>query len=120
MPNPSQSELLPRRASFRPGEAVEIEVRGAAGGTAIVWHLGDRIAEFPYDGSGSLALPALPEGGYAVELGGLRTAVEVAADPRQRLRYGFVASYAPGKDVEAVADTVRRLHLSGVHFYDWA
>jgi len=117
---PNSRELLPRRASFRPGEAIEIEVRGAASGTAIVWHLGAVRSEIPYDGSGWLTLPALPEGGYAVELGALRTAVEVAADPRQRLRYGFVASYAPGKDVEAVADTVRRLHLTGVQFYDWA
>lgn len=120
MPNPNPGELLPRRASFRPGEAIEIEVRGAASGTATVWHLGDLRSEIPYDGSGSLALPALPEGGYGVDLGTLHTAIEVAADPRRRLRYGFVASYAPGKDVEAVADTVRRLHLTGVQFYDWA
>ena len=120
MPSVNPSELLPRRASFRPGEAVEIEVRGAASGTAIVWHLGDRVAELPYDGSGSLTLPTLPAGGYSIELGALRTAVEIAADPRKRLRYGFVASYEPGKDVEAVADAVRRLHLTGVQFYDWA
>jgi dextranase len=65
-------------------------------------------------------LPALPPGGYAVELGGLRTAVEVATNQRERLRYGFVASYAPDKDISGLSDTVRRLHLTGVQFYDWA
>jgi dextranase len=46
--------------------------------------------------------------------------LQVADDPLQRLRYGFVADYRPGRDVEALRDTVRRLHLTGVQFYDWA
>jgi dextranase len=114
-------ELLPAKASFRPGEPITIEVRGAAGtGSARVWHLGTLVAELAYGGAGALALPALPPGGYSVELGELRTAIEVAANPRERLRYGFVASYAPDKDVRGLSDTVRRLHLTGVQFYDWA
>jgi len=114
-------ELLPRRASFRPGEPIAIEVRGAVAPTiAHVFHLGDIAAEIDWSGTGDLVLPALPEGGYTVELGDLRTAIEVATDPRRRLRYGFVASYAPDKPVEPVIDTVRRLHLTGVQFYDWA
>lgn len=113
-------ELLPRRASFRPGEPVAIEVRGdVAPGVARVYHLGKIVAEIDWT-AGDLTLPALPEGGYGVELGELRTAIEVTIDPRQRLRYGFVASYAPDKDIAGVTDTVRRLHLSGVQFYDWA
>ncbi len=115
------AELLPRQASFRPGEPIDIEVRGEVpAGTLRAWGLGDLVAEVAYEGGGRVGLPLLPEGGYAVELGGLRTAIEVAAEPRQRLRYGFVASYAPNKDVGAVADTVRRLHLTGLQFYDWA
>ncbi|MDO8359453.1 MAG: glycoside hydrolase family 66 protein [Devosia sp.] len=113
------SELLPTRASFRPGESIEVEVRGSAVGPVRVWHLGDLVAEIAFAG-GPLVLPALPEGGYSVTLGDLSTAIEVAANPRDRLRYGFVASYAPDKDIDAVTDTVRRLHLTGMQFYDWA
>ena len=114
------TELLPAKASFRPDEAIGIEVRGAApAGTVRVWHLHELVVEQVYAG-GKITLPALPPGGYAVELGELRTAVEVAADPRERLRYGFVASYSPDKDVAGISDTVRRLHLTGVQFYDWA
>jgi len=116
----SSRELLPRRASFRPHEPIAIEVRGAvAAGPARVFHLGELVAEIDWRG-GDLLLPALAEGGYGVELDGLGTAVEVAAEPRWRLRYGFVASYAPDKDIGGVVDMVRRLHLTGVQFYDWA
>lgn len=114
-------ELLPTKASFRPDEPITIEVRGEVpAGTLRVWHLGELAAEQAYAGAGAIALPALPPGGYGVELANLRTAVEVAANPRDRLRYGFVASYAPDKDVSGLSDTVRRLHLTGVQFYDWA
>ena len=114
-------ELLPRRVSFRPGEPIEIEVRGdVPPGTARVFHLGDVAAEVAWDGKGDVVLPPLPEGGYGIELDDLTTAFEVASDLRRRLRYGFVASYAPDKDIEAVADNVRRLHLTAVQFYDWA
>lgn len=113
-------ELLPRRASFRPGEPIAIEVRGAvAPGLARVFHLGELVAEIAWT-DGDLTLPALDEGGYGVELDDLTTAIEVAADARQRLRYGFVASYSPDKDIAGVTDTVRRLHLTAVQFYDWA
>ena len=113
------SELLPRRASFRPGEPIEIEARGASGGRLLVRHLGDVVHEAMH-GGGEIVLPPLPAGGYSVHLGELATAIEVAADQRRRLRYGFVASYAPDKDVTGLADTIRRLHLTGVQFYDWA
>jgi dextranase len=113
------NELLPRKASFAPGEAVRIEVRGAATGTVRIWHLGDLVSETSYAG-GDITLPPLPEGGYSVELGELTTAIEIAADIRARLRYGFVASFVPDRDVAGVSDLVRRLHLTGVQFYDWA
>jgi dextranase len=115
------AELLPLKASFHPDEPVGIEVRGnVPAGTLRLWHLEHLLAEVPYDGGGRAALGVLPEGGYAVELGGLSTAVAVTANPRSRLRYGFVASYAPDKDTNGIADTVRRLHLTAVQFYDWA
>jgi dextranase len=115
------TELLPTKASFRPGDPITIEVRGETpAGTVRVWHLGELVAEQDYAGGDAISLPALPPGGYGIELADLRTAVEVAANPRERLRYGFVASYAPDKDSAGLSDTVRRLHLTGVQFYDWA
>src|SRR5690606_38099366 len=121
------TELLPDRATTPPGAAVRIEVRGADGtpGRVRVLRLGELVRELPHDGGPWVELGLLPEGGYGVELvrgGGrvARTAVEVAADARRRLRYGFVAAYPPGADAAGLVDTVRRLHLTGVQFYDWA
>lgn len=114
------TELLPAKASFLPNEPIEIEIRGSvAPGTVGVWHLGDLVAELAYTGGSRITLPSQPAGGYSVELGGLRTAVEVAANARDRLRYGFVANFAPSKDTAGLSDTVRRLHLTGIMFYDW-
>lgn len=113
------TELLPRKVAFAPGEAVRIEVRGPTSGTVRVWHLGELVSQTPYAG-GDIELSSLPEGGYTVELGELATAIQIAADPRARLRYGFVADFAPGKEIASVSDLVRRLHLTGVMFYDWA
>ena len=77
------------------------------------------------DGRGChVSVGPLAAGGYALRLAGAgwsaRTAVAVVADPRSRLRYGFVANYRPGRVVADVADHVRRLHLTAVQFYDWA
>lgn len=118
-------ELLPRRASFLPSQPVAIEARGIAEpGTVRVWHLGDEVARRDYDGQGEIALPPLPLGGYGVELiaGGqsFTTAVSVADASTPRLRYGFVANYSPDRDTAGLADTVRRLHLTDIQFYDWA
>ncbi len=50
-------ELLPTKSSFRPDEAIEIEVRGSvAPGTVRAWHLGDLAAEQSFDGSGLIRL----------------------------------------------------------------
>jgi dextranase len=118
-------ELLPTCARFGIGDPITIEVRdGPERGRASVWSLGERVHEVDYDGEGSFELPPLPAGGYGVELriGSRvsRTAIEVNDDSRARLRYGFVVDYSPGREVTGVTDTVRRLHLTGVQFYDWA
>lgn len=118
-------ELLPRRASFLPSQPIAIEARGIAeAGTVRVWHLGDEVAQGDYDGHGEIVLPPLPLGGYGVELiAGRRsftTAVSVTDASTPRLRYGFVASYLPDRDTDGLADTVRRLHLTDIQFYDWA
>jgi len=119
----SDVELVPAKAVFSPGDQVRIEVRGAEGGELIVRHLGDVVVRVP-SGGRWVDLGPLPEGGYSVEWrddgGSARTAVQVLADPRSRLRYGFVVDYAPRRDIDAVVDNIRRLHLNAVQFYDWA
>lgn len=119
--------LLPTRAVFGPEAPVEIELRGAPAATAgrvAVYRLGELVHEREFAGGGILSLGALPEGAYGVEavIDGetARTAVMVSADPRSRMRYGFVASYRPDADTSGVTDLARRLHLNAIQFYDWA
>ncbi|WP_426320533.1 glycoside hydrolase family 66 protein [Microbacterium sp. E-13] len=119
--------LLPTRASYRSSDSIGVEVRGdlpAADGTVSVWRLGELLHTQPLQPGALQTIPSLPPGGYGIELDGggwrARTAIEVTDDPRSRLRYGFVASYDPGKDVLAVAELARRLHLNAIQFYDWA
>ncbi len=119
------SELLPHRVSFTPSQNITIEARGILGqGEARLWHLGEEVARAQYDGSGEISFPPMPSGGYGVELVSAKktyeTAVEVTQNPRSRMRYGFIASYGPGKDVQGIADLARRLHLNAIQFYDWA
>jgi dextranase len=109
-------ELLPTKATYRPDEPVVIEARGLSG-TLRVRHLGELIAEYTVD-DGLIDLGLLPAGGYGIELGESRTAVEVTSGGP--MRYGFVVNYLPERDVRGVADNVRRLHLTDVQFYDWA
>jgi dextranase len=114
-------ELLPDRGSYEPGDEVVIEVRGDARGTVTVWSLGDEVARIVH-GGGDIRLGALPAGGYGVELqtadAVARTAVLVGSEPR--MRYGFTVDFRPGRDPAGLADTVRRLHLTDIQFYDWA
>jgi len=115
------TELLPTKAAYLFGESVEIEVRGASAETeAAVYHLGDEVARIAITDDALIRLPELQPGGYRVELGTASTAIEITDSVRARLRYGFVVDYSPGRDVTAVGDLVRRLHLTGVQFYDWA
>lgn len=119
------SELLPTRSRFGCDEPVEIEVRGPAGsGQITIWSLGNLIHQSEYSGHGTFTVSPLAPGGYGIELRigdrVVRTAVEVSDDARARLRYGFVVDYSPGREVTEVSDSVRRLHLTGVQFYDWA
>ncbi|CAN5409322.1 hypothetical protein BH10ACT7_BH10ACT7_08190 [soil metagenome] len=116
------TELLPTRARYENGEPVVIEVRGATdAGTLTVWRLGDLVAEHPVTGPGLVDLGVLPAGGYGIELGSdplVRTAVDVATPNRHR--YGFTVDYSPDRDPAGLSDTLRRLHLTDVLFYDWA
>ncbi|NUR24313.1 MAG: hypothetical protein HOV83_00385, partial [Catenulispora sp.] len=114
--------LLPDRATYRPGDDIHIELPPAPADRRLtVERLGRTVATVTVPASATtVALPELPEGGYSVTLDGEHTAVEVLADPVERLRYGFVAAYAPGRDPAGVQRFFRRLHLSAAQFYDWA
>jgi dextranase len=120
------TDLLPTKAIYRRGDAVTIEVRDLPGPAKLtVRHLGELRRTVPTVASGVVDLGRLDTGGYTVEAhaGDLllgATAVQVVNDERARLRYGFVVDYRPGRDLGAVADNLRRLHLTGVQFYDWA
>jgi dextranase len=112
-------------AGLRPGEPIGIELRGVTAGELAASHLGDVVASVPVDpGATRVVLPELPEGGYLVEARKgqdvvARTAVDVRSDPLTRPRYGFVADFAPGRDIRGVVENARRLHLNVVQFYDW-
>jgi len=120
------SELLPTLTSYRPDQPVEIEVRDLPGpATLSLWRMGELVAEHPVPAGGTVSLGALAAGGYGVELATVdgtiaRTAVEVVADARSVLRYGFVVDFRPDRNPAPVQDNLRRLHLTGVQFYDWA
>lgn len=122
----TSAQLLPTLTSYRLDQPVEIEVRGLTGAAHLsVYHLGRPLSQHPVDGEATVGLGVLAAGGYGIELTGdegvlARTAVEVLADPRSVLRYGFVVDYRPDRDVRGVQDNLRRLHLTGVQFYDWA
>jgi dextranase len=111
-------ELLPTKASYAPTEPIEIELRGAGAPVELTLRHLDRVVAVTR-GEGIVAFPPQAEGGYGVDTDGAATAVEVLANPLERVRYGFVASYPPGRDVAGVVENVRRLHLSAVQFYDW-
>jgi dextranase len=114
-------ELLPTKATFLPGEQVEVEVRGLETPTTVTLRrLHRTVAEQvvgPGDPVARFGTPA--EGGYGVDADGATSALDVLANPFRRLRYGFVSHYEPGRDVAGVSDNVRRLHLNAVQFYDW-
>lgn len=114
--------LLPDKATYRPGETIRIELPPASRPrTLVVEHLGQTVATVGIPAAATeAAVPDLPEGGYAVTVEGEHTAVEVLANPTERLRYGFVAAYAPGRDPEPATRLFRRLHISAAQFYDWA
>lgn len=122
-------ELLPVSAAFEVKDDVRIDIVADSplppAATLRLTHLGVVIAEAEPPLGESVSFGTLEEGGYGVLLCDgdevlASTALQVLGDTRQRLRYGFVASYAPDKDVEAVARLARKLHLNGIQFYDWA
>ena len=113
-------QLLPTKATFAPGDPIEVDVGGAVAPTEVrLWHLDRLVATATVESGQTATFPAQPEGGYGVEAGGQTSALDVLGDPLSRPRYGFVSHYEPGRDTSGVAEQVRRLHLNAVQFYDW-
>jgi len=118
-------EVLPLRAAWHPEDEPGVEVRGLpASGRLNVLHLGRTVASHTVASDGVVGLGRVGPGGYGIEVdaGGqiARTAIEVRGDGPSPMRYGFVTDYRLGRDVDGVADNIRRLHLSDIQFYDWA
>jgi dextranase len=121
---PVTFEVLPTLAACGPEDRPSVEIRGLpAPGRLRVLHLGREIAGHAVDRDGVIGLGRLAPGGYGIEVhsGGriTRTALEVRGGTASPMRYGFVTDYRPGRRVDAVADNMRRLHLTDVQFYDW-
>ncbi|NUT55127.1 MAG: hypothetical protein HOQ03_03985 [Thermoleophilia bacterium] len=113
-------ELLPAKATFAPGDSIEVDVVGAVEAVEVeLWHLDRRLAVSLAAPGEPARFPPQPEGGYGVVTAGATGALDVLADPLSRPRYGFVSHYEAGRDVAGVAEQVRRLHLNAVQFYDW-
>jgi dextranase len=113
-------EVLPRKATFAPGDPIAIDVGGTADRIDMsLWHLDRLVATATVEPGETAVFPPQPEGGYGVEAGGQASALDVLADPLSRPRYGFVSHYEPGRDTAGVSEQVRRLHLNAVQFYDW-
>ena len=110
--------LLPTQSVYLPGQAVLVEASHP--GDHVITHLGETVREVPCERPGLVDLGELPVGGYGVAqpAAGASSAIQVCVSASERLRYGFVASFRPGKDVEAVARFARRLHLTAIQFYD--
>jgi dextranase len=120
------SRLLPSRARFDADHPAAVEVLDAPPGSALVVRtLGDEVARL-VAAAGDVSLGPLAPGGHTVQLVDADgrvlagTAVEVDDPSNPTMRYGFVVDFRPGREVEAVARNLRRLHLTDVQFYDWA
>jgi dextranase len=115
-------ELLPAKAAFAVGDDVTVEARGISEPrTLVLWRLADEIGRATVSPAQPVAsFGPLGPGGYGVEADdGAATALDVLRHPLERLRYGFVSDFWPGRPTAGVADNVRRLHLNAVQFYDW-
>jgi dextranase len=111
-------ELVPAKATFAPGESIEVELRGAAEPAPVrLLRLDHVVAETV--AAETAVFPPQPPGGYGLEAAGATGAIDVLADPCDRLRYGFLTDFSPGRSPNGAVDTVRRLHLNAVQFYDW-
>jgi dextranase len=125
-------DLFPVKSTFAPDDVVELVARSLPTGRLVVSRGGRVVVDEPFDGDDHVVLGCFPAGGYAVTLDPhdgsgpygaplAATAFDVLASPRQRPRYGFVSEFRPERDdVTETLDSLRRLHVNVVQFYDWA
>jgi dextranase len=125
-------KLIPTKATFAPGEKIEIELVDASGGASReiavqLWHL-DHLVETASIAEGWARFGPQPVGGYglvAVDIADPSSpvaigAMDVLASPFDRPRYGFIAEFNAGRDSGGLAAAARGLHLNLIQFYDWA
>lgn len=112
--------LVPIRPAYAVSQPIIVDSDRA--GEFVITHLGREVRRVTVSEPGLIDLGELPPGGYGIRhvSSGASTAVQVAADLRARLRYGFVSDFRPGKDIDGALRFARRLHLTGIQFYDWA
>ena len=131
MTTPNHPTVLPTRSLFRATDRVAVEIRDLRQSAELTVHRdGAVLSSHPVSSAGVIPLGELEPGSYGISLRAgdqqiARSAVQIAGSGGDRgiLRYAFVADYRPdrsGADLAAVADNLRRLHITGVQFYDWA
>lgn len=125
-------DVFPLKSTFAPDDVVELVADSLPAGRAVVSRCGRLVADVPFDGGDHVVLGGFPVGGYAVTLhprvgSGAdgaplgATAFDVLTSPRERPRFGFLSEFGPDRDdVPETLDSLRRLHVNVVQFYDWA
>ncbi|MDQ3928826.1 MAG: glycoside hydrolase family 66 protein [Chloroflexota bacterium] len=145
---PTIKDVVPDRATYRPGEPAHVRiiltndtpapVEGRL--TLNLMHLDTAVQEMARDvelapnSITSLELtltpPTLPLRGYGLDAMLISGSGEVLAEGSGALdvlerwsqapRYGFLSDFAPGQtDIEERCDSLLRYHLNVVQFYDW-
>lgn len=121
------TELYPRRGRYRSGEPIELSLRGdenVGEVTIEVFHLAEHVATYSYARNETIALPALPAGGYGVRARLMRgdelaeevfTAIDVDGTA---VRYGFLCDFLPEDDADV--ESMAKYHMTHVQFYDWS
>jgi dextranase len=145
---PTIDDIVPDKATYRPGETARVRVTLVNGGPALtrgrltlaMTSLDSTVEQVTQDvelGPNTtmvveLALrpPPVPLRGYGLDvtltsgsgevLAEGSGALDVLARWSQAPRYGFLSDFAPGQaDIEERCDSLLRYHLNVVQFYDW-
>lgn len=112
--------LLPAQLVYLPRQAVLVETFHP--GSLVITRLGETMCEVRCERPGLIDLGELSVGGHGVARPATDTlsTLQVCVSTLDRLRYGFIASFRPGKDAKTMTRFARRLHSIGVQLYSWA